>query len=72
MIASVYASSPEAHPADHTRIGSPSRLAVRMRGITSLCTCSHAGGSRKKVVTLMRMVLKSGTNSSGCTSRWSA
>ncbi|MCA1554005.1 MAG: CxxxxCH/CxxCH domain-containing protein [Chloroflexi bacterium] len=40
-----------------------------MRGTTCSRTYCHVSGSRKKSVTLMRMVLNSWANSSGCTSR---
>ena len=68
-MARVYASSPELHPADQTRIGSSAPLPSMILGITSLWRYSHAGRSRKKLVTLMRMVLKRMPNSSACTSR---
>ncbi len=66
----VYASSPDAHPALQARICACSPLRVAsMRGSASLCRIVHAEASRKKPVTLMRMVSKSSPYSCGCTCR---
>ena len=63
---------PDAQPALQTRTGAWSAVASRSAGSDVLAPgSSHAGGSRKNAVTLIRIVLKSGANSSGCTSRWS-
>jgi hypothetical protein len=67
-MATVYASSPEAQPALQTRTWPAFPLAAAMRGRMSEARYSQAGGSRKKEVTLMRMVLNSRANSSGWTS----
>jgi hypothetical protein len=74
-MASVYASCPDAHPALHTRMGSSGPRSASIRGMTSAAMKSHASGSRKNAVTLMRMVLNSAANSSelACsTSRYSS
>lgn len=65
----LYASSPEAHPADQARIGSSGRLPESRRGRISSASDSQAGGSRKNPVALIRVVSKSERNSSGWTSR---
>jgi hypothetical protein len=68
-IASVYASSPEAQPVDQILIPR-SFDSSTIRGTISARTYSQAGTSRKKAVTLMRIVLKRSTNSSGCSPRY--
>jgi hypothetical protein len=70
-MASEYASSPEAQPALQIRMGSLAGLDASSWGRISPRTSSQAGGSRKKPVTLIRMVLNNWVNSSGSTSRWS-
>ena len=62
----MYGSSPEEHPALHTRIERDSAPSATIRGSTSPRSTAQASGSRKNPVTLMRMVLKSATCSFGC------
>src|SRR2546430_17090201 len=69
MIASEYASSPEAAPAHQQRIGSSDALAWMTRGSRSRPRDVHASGARKKLGTLIKIVLKSCANSSGGTWR---
>ena len=64
-MASVYASSPDAQPALHTRMGMSAGLFSTMPGRTCSRRYSQTSGSRKKLVTLIRTVSKSGPNSSG-------
>lgn len=71
-MARVYASSPVAQPADHTRIRSFRPFDATSAGTTSCSRNDHASVSRKKPVTFTRMVLKRAANSSGWTSRKSA
>ncbi len=59
----------EAQPALQTRIGSLAAFRDRRSGRSCRPRKSHAASSRKKPVTLMRMVLKRRVNSSGWTSR---
>ncbi len=56
--ATVYASSPDEQPAHQTRIGPSPPTAVSSFGTVCSATCSQTGASRKKLVTLMRIVLK--------------
>jgi hypothetical protein len=69
-MATVYGSSPDAQPADQTRSGASLAFSSSSRGMTSSATTSHVSASRKKPVTLIRIVLKSSANSSGCSARW--
>ena len=64
-----YASSPDAQPTDHTRMCWRPSFCSTIAGSTCAASKSHALSSRKKLVTLIRIVLKRCVNSSGCTSR---
>ena len=61
-------SSPEAQPALHTRSGPFGRSRSRA-GTIVVRSSSQASESLKKLVRLMRIMLKSAVNSSGCTWR---
>ena len=66
----MYASWPEAQPGAHTRISSAVPRSPAIVGTIDERMKSHAAASRKKEVTLMRIVLKSWTNSlESCVSR---
>ena len=60
-----YASSPEEQPALQTRMDRVSSAFSMMPGTISSARKRHAAGSRKNVVTLIRMLLKSSTRSPG-------
>ena len=64
IIAAVYASSPVAQPVDQILIGSSGSRSSTMRGTISSAMYSHALGSRKNDVTLIRIVSKRCANSS--------
>src|SRR3954453_6682846 len=63
----LYASSPDAQPATHTRMVPSSPLFWTRRGTISSRRNSQIGSSRKNDVTLIRMQLNSAVNSSGAT-----
>ena len=66
----VYASSPLAQPATHTRNGSSgARTPINAGTIWSFTTC-QVSASRKKLVTLISTVSNSAANSSSSPSRW--
>ena len=65
IMASEYASSPDAQPAAHTRTGALSGCAASNFGTTVFASASKASASRKKFVTPMSSSLNSKSSSCG-------
>jgi hypothetical protein len=70
-MATLNGSSPEAQPALHTRICASCALLRTICGITSWPRYAQASASRKKDVTLMKMLSNRSGISSGCSFRYS-
>jgi hypothetical protein len=64
----VYASSPDAQPADQIRAGSSGGFPSTIAGMIDSVSTSHASRSLARLVTLIRIVLNSSANSPGLAS----